>query len=229
MAITPFWRAHGRRRDFARTGRATNRDRRRAAAEESRERNDNRPAASRDGAPPPALGRARGRFRRRPAPGSAAGAIRAARPDLPRRTRIDPSGRAQGSQGDRRRLPARRSARDVEGRWRRRRFILAPRSLRSRVSSRRTSALRRRNSGCMRAIPRVISRSADAISPSARSRALPIRMTAPAGGGPAISATTRTSSASGRVSIRFTSGAAIRSSRSTFMRPCAISTRCSTC
>ena len=198
-------------------------------AEESRERNDNRSAASRDGAPPRALGRARGRLRGRSAPGSTAGAIRSARPDLPRRTRIDPSGGAQGPQGDRRRLPARRSARDVEGRWRRRRFILAPRSLRAQISSKRTSVLRRGSSSCMRAIRRATSRSADATSPSARSRALPIRMIAPAGGGLAITATTRTSSASGRVSIPFTSGAAIRSSRSTFMRPCAISTRCSTC
>jgi trimethylamine---corrinoid protein Co-methyltransferase len=45
----------------------------------------------------------------------------------------------------------------------------------------------------------------------------------------AIGATTRTSSASGRVSIRFISSPAIRSSRSTFPPRPVISTRCSTC
>ena len=131
MAMTPFWRAHGWG-DSARTGRATNCDRRRGrSGRNPRERNDNRLAAARDGAPPPARGRARRRLRRRPAPGPAAVAVRAARPHLPRRTRIDPSGGAHGAQGDRRRLPARRGARDAEGRRRRRRSGLAPRSLRS--------------------------------------------------------------------------------------------------
>jgi trimethylamine---corrinoid protein Co-methyltransferase len=49
------------------------------------------------------------------------------------------------------------------------------------------------------------------------------------GGGPARSATIRTSFALGRVSIRFISSAAIRSSRSTFMPRSVISKRCLTC
>ncbi len=52
---------------------------------------------------------------------------------------------------------------------------------------------------------------------------------APAAAGPATIATIATSSVSVRHSIKFISGAAIRSSRSTYTPPSAISTRCSTC
>ena len=64
---------------------------------------------------------------------------------------------------------------------------------------------------------------------SVPSPAPPTPSIAPAADGPATIATTRTSFGSGSRSIRFISGAAIRSSRSTSTLPSAISTRSSTC
>ena len=209
---------------------AANRDLRRGApAARSGERNDDRYAAARTGAPPPTRGRARRGFRTLAAGRPAAIAVRSAGSHLARRARFDPSGRAESSGGNRRRLPARWSARDAQGRRRRRRSGVAARALRPGPGRSRASASRRRNSSCIRATRRAISRSAGVTSRSGRWPAPPIPSTAPAGEGPETSATFKTSSASGKVSIRSISGAAIRSSRSTFTLPFAISTRCSIC
>ena len=161
--------------------------------------------------------------------GSAAIAFRPAGPRVPGRARFDPSGRAYGLEGDRRRLPARRCARDPQK-------TPAPTSIRPRgacvsirPSSKRASASRPRNSSSIRATRRVSSRSAGVTSRSARWPARPIPSIARADAGPETSATIKTSSVSGKVSIRSISGAATRSSRSTFTPPFVISRRCSTC
>ena len=149
--------------------------------------------------PAPARRRARRRSAQPTAAGAAAFSLRAARPGLDGRTRIDPSGRADRALKeigidflhDGR-------ARDAEGRRRRCRSGLEARALRS-GAGRGADRARADDIHAARAQPRAQTwRSAGATSPSARSRARPIRSIAPADDGPAIIATTRTSSGSGR-------------------------------
>ena len=114
---------------------------------------------------------------------AAAFAVRAARPRLEGRARIDPSGGADSAEGDRDRLSARRRARDAERCRRRRRTGLAARAIRSGAGR---SADRARAEGIHPACaePGAQSRrSAGAMSPSARWRARPIPSIAPADGG----------------------------------------------
>ncbi len=130
---------------------------------------------------------------------------------------------------DRRRLHARRGQGDAEGRRRRRRPRLRPRALRSRAGG---VADRPRAQEIHAARPQSRAQRRDrrrACRRSARSPRRPTPSIAKAGGGPAIIATSRTSSASGRRSTWCMSGAAIPSSPSTSTPRSAISSRCSTC
>ena len=143
-----------------------------------------------------------------------------------RRTRIDPSGRAQGAARDRHRRAARRGQGAAEGRRRRRRPALATACASTPRWSNRKIGLAPQELHAARAQPRAQRRDRrPASSPSARSPRRPTRSTARAAGGPAIIATSRISSGSGRRSTPCMSGAAIPSSRSTSTPRSAISTR----